>query len=81
MVPHDERPGPQDGVLATAMSTAMVKMLHRNTGRGPVRARTTIGEDVVVWVVSDALTKGEQSLVDNDTAASSCAHARPTTTS
>jgi uncharacterized protein YbcI len=51
--------------LAAAISTAMVKMLHRYTGRGPVRARTTIGEDVAVCVMSDALTKSEQSLVDN----------------
>jgi hypothetical protein len=30
-----------------------------------VRARTTIGEDLVVCVMSAPLTKGEQSIVDN----------------
>ena len=66
MVPHDEGPGLQDGALEAAISTAMVQMLHRYTGRGPMRARTSIGEDVAVCVTTPTLTKGDQSLVDDD---------------
>jgi uncharacterized protein YbcI len=69
MVPHEqdaEGPGRQDGALEAAISTAMVQMLHHETGRGPTRARTTIGEDLVVCVMSATLTKGEQNLADND---------------
>jgi hypothetical protein len=33
-----------DGALTAAISTAMVSLLHSYTGRGPTRARTTIGE-------------------------------------
>lgn len=65
MVPPVAGAGRQDGDLEAAISTAMVQMLRRYTGRGPVRARTTIGHDVVICVMSATLTKGEQSLVDN----------------
>jgi uncharacterized protein YbcI len=53
------------GVMTAAISNSMVSLLHRYTGRGPTRARTTIGEDVVVCVMGAALTKGEQSLVQD----------------
>jgi uncharacterized protein YbcI len=69
MVPHEQDadgPGRQDGALEAAISTAMVQLLHRETGRGPTRARTTIGEDLVVCVMSATLTKGEQRLADSD---------------
>ncbi|MGD0385830.1 MAG: Na-translocating system protein MpsC family protein [Solirubrobacteraceae bacterium] len=52
------------GVLAAAVSNGMVGLMHRYTGRGPVRARTTIDENLVVCVLGDTLTKAEQSLVD-----------------
>lgn len=52
-----------DGALTAGISTAMVSLLHSYTGRGPTRARTTIGENVIVCVMGSALTKGEQSLV------------------
>ncbi len=32
------------------------------TGRGPTKARTTIGKDVVIVLLEDTLTKGERSL-------------------
>ena len=51
------------GALAAAISTSMVSLLHRYTGRGPTRARTTIDENVIVCVLGATLTKGEQSLV------------------
>lgn len=51
------------GALAAAISNAMVGLLHRYTGRGPTRARTTIDGNVIVCVMGATLTKGEQSLV------------------
>ncbi len=51
------------GALAAAISTSMVSLLHRYTGRGPTRARTTIDENIIVCVLGATLTKGEQSLV------------------
>jgi hypothetical protein len=40
MVPQVEGSGAQDGALEAAISTAMVQMLHRRTGRGPLTGRT-----------------------------------------
>lgn len=53
------------GTLTAAISNAMVSLLHRYTGRGPTRARTTIDNDIVVCVLGATLTKGEQSLVQD----------------
>jgi len=53
----------RSGMLAAAISNAMVQLLRRYTGRGPVRARTTLGEDLVVCVMGATLTKAELSLV------------------
>ncbi len=66
MVPHDEGRRPQGGELSAAISSAIVQLLHRHTGRGPTRARTTLGDDVIVCVLSATRTRGEQSLVDHD---------------
>jgi uncharacterized protein YbcI len=52
------------GVLAAAVSNGMVGLMHRYTGRGPVRARTTIDENLVVCVLGDTLTKAERALVE-----------------
>jgi uncharacterized protein YbcI len=49
--------------MTAAISNSMVGLLHRYTGRGPTRARTTIGENIIVAVMGATLTKGEQSLV------------------
>ncbi len=59
----DKDTGP--GMLAVAISNAMVQLLHSYTGRGPVRARTTIGEDLIVCVMGATLTKAELSLVQD----------------
>jgi uncharacterized protein YbcI len=53
------------GVLAASISNSMVKLLHRYTGRGPTRARTTVGENIIVCVMGATLTRGEQSLAEN----------------
>lgn len=47
-----------------AISNAVVGLLREYTGRGPTKARTTIRENVVVVLLEQTLTKGEQVLVD-----------------
>jgi uncharacterized protein YbcI len=54
----------QEGKLAAAISTAVVRALARTTGRGPTKARTTLGENGVFVVHQDSLTHGEQTLAD-----------------
>jgi uncharacterized protein YbcI len=56
--------GHQDGQLAAAISNAVVRALSRTTGRGPTKAKTTLGENGVFVVLQDTLTVGEQSLTD-----------------
>ena len=46
-----------------ALSNAVVACLRQYTGRGPTRARTTIRDNVVLVMVEQTLTTGEQSLV------------------
>ena len=53
-----------DGELAAAISNAVVRALARTTGRGPTKARTTLGENGVFVVLQDSLTIGEQTLTD-----------------
>jgi uncharacterized protein YbcI len=51
-----------DGSLTAAISTAVVGLLREYTGRGPTRARTTIGSDTIVVTLRDSLTKAERTL-------------------
>jgi uncharacterized protein YbcI len=52
------------GTLSAAISNAVVGLLHDFTGRGPTRARTTIGADTIVVTLRDSLTKAERTLAD-----------------
>jgi len=54
---------PTGGELSVALSNGMVQLLRQYTGRGPTRARTTIGRDHVLIMLRDTLTTGEQTLV------------------
>jgi uncharacterized protein YbcI len=58
-----DRRDPETGRLASSISNAMVHLLHEYTGRGPTRARTTIGSDLIVCVLADTLTNSERKLV------------------
>jgi uncharacterized protein YbcI len=53
-----------NGELAAAISNTVVKALARTTGRGPTKAKTTIGDNGVFVVLQDTLTVGEQTLND-----------------
>lgn len=48
--------------LHAAISTVVVRLLREYTGRGPTKAHTTIRDNVVLVMLEQSLTKGEQSL-------------------
>jgi uncharacterized protein YbcI len=56
----ERQPG---GSLNAEISTAIVRLLREYTGRGPTKAHTTIRDNVVLVMLEQALTKGEQVLV------------------
>jgi uncharacterized protein YbcI len=53
-----------DGELAAAISNTVVAALARTTGRGPTKAKTTLGDNGVFVVLQDSLTRGEQVLAE-----------------
>jgi uncharacterized protein YbcI len=53
------------GVIAAAISNGAVKIINEYTGRGPTRARTTIGPDVVVILLGETMTKAERTISGN----------------
>jgi uncharacterized protein YbcI len=68
MTPDDRSRTPDthlhDGQLTSAISNTVVQALRRTTGRGPTKARTTLGDNGVFVVLQDSLTRGEQSLTN-----------------
>jgi uncharacterized protein YbcI len=50
--------------LYMAISNTAVRLLREYTGRGPTKARTTIRDNIVLIMLEQTLTKGEQVLVD-----------------
>jgi uncharacterized protein YbcI len=52
-----------NGPLSLAISNTIVGLLREYTGRGPTKARTSIRDNIVLVVLEQTLTKGEQSLV------------------
>src|SRR3954463_5876053 len=57
-------PSHHDGELAAAISTTVVRALARTTGRGPTKAKTTLGENGFFVVLQDSLTHGAQTPAD-----------------
>jgi uncharacterized protein YbcI len=53
------------GGVASAISTAAVRLLADYTGRGPTKARTVLDRQLVVIVFGDSLTKGETTLASS----------------
>jgi uncharacterized protein YbcI len=47
---------------AQSISTQMVQLIARYSGRGPTKARTTLNTNLVVVVFSDVMTKAEHTL-------------------
>jgi uncharacterized protein YbcI len=52
------------GEQAAAISRGMVTLMRQIAGRGPERARTTIGRDHVLVMFRETLTEGERNLVE-----------------
>ena len=52
------------GGLAAEISRTVVRALSQTTGRGPTKAKTTIGENGIFVVLQDTLTHGERTLSD-----------------
>ena len=53
------------GSLLSAISNAVVRIVHDYTGRGPTKARTSIRDDVVVVMLQESLLKAEHSLIND----------------
>ena len=49
--------------VGLAIANHVGRLFSEYTGRGPTKARTSFGDDLVTVVVRDLLTKGERSLV------------------
>ena len=64
MADRTEQQQPAGGTLNAAISHAIVGLLREYTGRGPMTSRTTIRDNVVLVMLEQTLTKGEQSLVN-----------------
>jgi uncharacterized protein YbcI len=54
----------REGEMSAAISSAVVHTLAERTGRGPTKAKTTLGTNGVFVVLEDTLTKGERTLVN-----------------
>ena len=54
--------------MAREISRGVVNLYKNYTGRGPSHARTHIHADLVVTVLHDTMTPGEQTLRDEDRA-------------
>ena len=59
---NDERS--TGGALYSAISNAIVGVVHDYTGRGPTRARTSI-HDVVVVMLQETMLKAEHRLIED----------------
>jgi uncharacterized protein YbcI len=55
---------PPGSSLQVAISNAIVGFMREYTGRGPMKARTSIRDNVVLVMLEQTLTKGEQVLVN-----------------
>ena len=65
-------------LAARGISTAIVRLLREYTGRGPTKAHTTIRDNVVLVMLEQTLTKGEQVLVER-AAARTCSRCATST--
>ncbi len=54
---------PPGNSIYVTISNAIVGLMREYTGRGPMKARTTLRDNLVVVLLEQTLTKGEQVLV------------------
>ncbi len=70
MDPASSKPTPEErrlagGPLLSAISTRIVSILREHYGRGPMRAKTYVLDDLVVCVLRDGFTAHEQTIVSS----------------
>ena len=73
MAADEKMPGSEEGereplaggALLSAISTEIVGVLREHYGRGPMRAKTYILDDLVVCVLRNGFTKHEQTMMDS----------------
>ncbi len=53
------------GPLRAAISDEISHLLRRHAGQGPTQARTYLQDDLIVCLLQDTLTTGEQTLATN----------------
>ena len=58
------REGLGGGSLLTAISNRIVGILREHYGRGPMRAKTYVLDDLIVCVLRDGFTAIEQTMID-----------------
>ena len=63
MVAHTEIEHGRSDSLHKAISNAVVRLMHDYTGRGPTKSRAIIRDNIVLVLLEQTLTKGEESLV------------------
>lgn len=61
-----ENTDPPGRSKSAQISDAIVRIMREQTGRGPVSCRITMDSSAVFAVLHETLTKGEQTLMDND---------------
>ena len=59
-----ESPEPLRGQIASAISSAVVRLFAEYLGRGPTKARTVVTANLISVVLEDTLTKAERRLVE-----------------
>lgn len=58
-------PAPRSPAQAAQhISTRLVQLIARHTGRGPTQARTTLNTNLIICVFRDVMTRAEQTLSD-----------------
>src|SRR5687767_2927478 len=58
-------PAPRSAASAAqGISTRMVQLIARHTGRGPTQARTTLSTNLIIVLFRDVMTKAEKTLAE-----------------
>jgi uncharacterized protein YbcI len=62
--PAHQSPRQTNGLIVTGISNAVVSLFAEYLGRGPTRARTVIGPNLVTVILEDTFTKAERRLIE-----------------
>ena len=62
---HQPKEGLSGGSLLTAISNRIVGILREHYGRGPMRAKTYVLDDLIVCVLRDGFTAIERTMIDH----------------